>query len=501
MLALIENLQPLIEPTITIEADYSSGIKRIFEDHPDIVFMQNSIDNVSCEKPAGQVKALLDKEATRLILLTDEASSWNCLFSAFDQCLDMYQPLDELSLQIQQLLSVLPTDDATRSGSVSTELFNQPESVDVELSISEFEPLGQFCFEPAEDYSWELPAPIGDAAPEVDLPTLAALPEEEPPAFLASFLAGSSIDQLPSFLSAEFHPEITSAPVSPLPPVNAVAPAFPAAGANKPTAVDRQGPNPVFDDLTQESSNKPLAQPAKGGDSRPPQNNSDAPSSSSLPSKKDGPVAGGAKKISPTPAQLSMATAARIGPAPSEVGSHRGIVLGALLIVCICSTALAWFYFGEDISHIAQKSSEASPTSPPKASTTQQLPRFIPQIAPDASYATGHPGWERYQADAVEYLVFREKGGVRAVQVLSEQRGAISAPFLKTCIRTTTGFELSEIKFAKERRDGIEVQTGALSNGMELAIYRNVSDRELRGFVLTFPPREPAGPAPLKIAK
>lgn len=130
----------------------------------------------------------------------------------------------------------------------------------------------------------------------------------------------------------------------------------------------------------------------------------------------------------------------------------------------------------------------------------QPLPEFIPQIAPDASYGAGHPGWERYQADAVEYRVFREKGGVRAVQVLSEQRGAISAPFLKTCIRTSTGIELSEIKFAKERKDGIEVQTGALSNGVELAIYRNIADRELRGFVLTFPPGEPAGPAPL-IAK
>jgi len=499
MLALIENLQPLIEPTIEVEADYSSGIKRIFEDHPDIVFMQNTIDNVSCEKPAGQVKALLNEESTRLILLTEEASSWNCLFSAFDQCLDMYQPLDELSLQIQQLLSVLPAAAATRSGSVATELFNQPESIDVELSISEFEPLGQFCFEPAEDYSWELPALRGDAPPEVNLPSLAALPEEEPPAFLASFLAGPSIDQLPSFLSAEFHPEITSTPVSPPPPDNAVTPAFPAAGANKLIAIDRQEPNPMFDGLTQESSSEPLARPAKGGDSRPPQNDRDASSSSSLPSKKTGPVAGGAKKTGPTPAQLSMATAARIGTVQSEVGSYRGIVIGALLIICIFSTALAWFYFGEGISSIAQRSSEVS--SPPKASTTQQLPGFLPQIAPDASYGAGHPGWERYQADAVEYLVFREKGRVRAVQVLSEQRGAISAPFLKTCIRTSTGFELSRIKFAKERKDGIEVETGALSNGVELAVYRNVSDRELRGFVLTFPPREPAGPAPLMIAK
>lgn len=496
MLALIENLQPLIEPTIELAADYSSGIKRIFEDHPDVVFMQNTIDSVSCEKPAGQVKALLDKESTRLILLTDEASSWNSLFSAFDQCLDIYQPLEELSLQIQQLLSDLPTA-AIRSDSVATEIVNQPESIDVELSISEFEPLGQFCFEPAEDYSWELPALSGDAPPEGNLPSLAAMSEEEPPDFLASFLAGPSMDQLPSFLSAEFHPEITGPPLSPPPPGDAVTPAFTAAGAHKQIAVDSQEPNPTFGGLTQESS-KPLARPARGGDSRPIPKNRDASSNSSLPSKKPAPLGGVTRKSNPTPAQLSMARAARIGPVQSEAGSYRVIVIGAFVIICIFSTALAWFYFGESISHIAQRNREVSPTSPPKVSTAQQLPGFIPQIAPEAGYGAGHPGWERYQADAVEYLVYREKGQLRAVQVLSEQRGAISIPFLKTCIRTSTGFELSKIKFAREQKDGIEVQSGALSNGVELAIYRNVSDRELRGFVLTFPPKEAAGPATLK---
>ena len=101
----------------------------------------------------------------------------------------------------------------------------------------------------------------------------------------------------------------------------------------------------------------------------------------------------------------------------------------------------------------------------------------------------------------MEYLVFRENGQVRAVQVVSEQQGAISVPFLKTCIRTATGFELSEIRFAEARKDGIEVLSSALASGVELAIYRKIADRELRGFVLSFPAEGPAHQDSAQVAK
>ena len=183
----------------------------------------------------------------------------------------------------------------------------------------------------------------------------------------------------------------------------------------------------------------------------------------------------------------------------AELGMHqerhtlfRTVVVVLLLVLCVASVDLLYTRhadkadFPKDVADL-EASLKARPAPPgPVSPDPRQLPPFIPQVAPDGGYPAKHPGWQRYQADGLEYLVYREKGNLSVVQVLSQQRGAITEPFLKTCIRISSGNDLF-VPQKTELRSGIQVAAGTLQNGGELLVYRALPDGEIRGFVLTFP--------------
>jgi len=184
-----------------------------------------------------------------------------------------------------------------------------------------------------------------------------------------------------------------------------------------------------------------------------------------------------------------------IPSAPDKVAtrSYKGTAIGALLLLIIAAGVAA---LGLSPEHPISKNARTLMTAlgvklatlPPATGPPPlvQLPLFIPQIPPDPGYAAGHPGWERYQADALEYLVYRENGVIRAIQVLAQEPGAITPPFFKTCIRLTAGHEQYALKIAEER-DGISIVTGGFGNGGEVVTYRRISGGEILGFVLSFP--------------
>jgi flagellar FliL protein len=113
------------------------------------------------------------------------------------------------------------------------------------------------------------------------------------------------------------------------------------------------------------------------------------------------------------------------------------------------------------------------------------LPKFIPDVMPDRAYAVSHPGWERREADGLEYLIYRENSRIRAIQVIAETQGVISVPFLKTCIREISGREDAD-SWVLEKRDDIVVAKGALRNKGEMVLYRKMPEGDIRGFVLSF---------------
>jgi len=172
ILALVENLQQMVEPTIRLESDYTSGIKRIFDTRPAIVFLQHKIDDVTCDKLANQVKMLLDGEPVPMVLMSDESGMSYSVVATYEACLDLCLPMDELSWQVQQLLRPLPDIAWKGFPDPAAPLPGEPScAATLEISV----PAGIVDF--SLPFPWQEGAAgkAGAAAPPAEYETLAAL--------------------------------------------------------------------------------------------------------------------------------------------------------------------------------------------------------------------------------------------------------------------------------------------------------------------------------------
>jgi hypothetical protein len=525
ILALIENLQELVEPKIWLESDYTNGIKRIFDSPPSIVFLQHKIGAVACDKLANQVKMLLEGAPVPMVLLSDESVTSYSVVSTYEACFDLCLPLEELSLQVQQLLRTLPEISWKEPAP------QIPDMLSSETALAPQIP-GMLSSGPA--LASELTTHTFDALPpgatmEISLPAGAdytAFPWQEavengaqfPPlggvtleAFESNAAVGTDIfetpgEQEPQFLSDFLEDRFV---ISPLPvafdeanrqdaPVS-----YPAAPRQDSRSdlrrLEREDPRLVFEGLS-ESRPEPFISAPKPIGPRP----AGKKAVSATSHNKVGvrvPQAASPRQTPPAENQTLRSSPPSVDELPESVVASlgikkegpryvRGLVIGMLLIICIALLdLLATLHRGAGPEAIFGTGGPGSALKTPQAASrtaTLQLPQFIPQVAPDPGYPAGHLGWERYQADGLEYLVYREKGSIAAVQVLSQQPGAITPPFLKTCIRVSAGAEQVAIKKTEER-SGMQISTGTLRNGGELVLYKALPAGEIRGFVISFP--------------
>ena len=128
----------------------------------------------------------------------------------------------------------------------------------------------------------------------------------------------------------------------------------------------------------------------------------------------------------------------------------------------------------------------SNPPPVPTASAVQALPRFIPRVRPDSAYAAAHPGWERFESNALDYLVYRENGQIKAIQVIATEKGEIPGHYLNSAIGEVSGSD-HYTGAASQVRKGYQVESGVLANRGELAVYRKIPGGDIRGFVITFP--------------
>ena len=226
----------------------------------------------------------------------------------------------------------------------------------------------------------------------------------------------------------------------------------------------------------------------------------------SFPGKAAGAPAAPRQPVRPVPRTPAAARAPQRGALPGYAAaapaapkaaspSYRRIVICTLLLLC-CLPCLALLDLYLTRHHLVgpqfilnidnQVAKPKLPQAATPSAAPRQLPLFIPQVAPDPGYPAGHPGWQRYQADGLEYLVYRENGSVRAVQVLSEGQGAIAISFFKMCLRLSSGQEDYQIG-KTEQRGGFQVEAGTLPHGQELQVYRESAGGAVRGFVITYP--------------
>ena len=480
--ALIDDLQPLLAANILLETDYSSGIKAIFDRSPALVFLQHSIAGMSCDRIASKVRSLQDTQLTPMLLLW-QGTAGSCPQSdEYESCLDLSLPREELKRQVQQLLAALNASRSAASEELTIqldfpeELISQLDSPDEPIirldspgePISKFAPPGELTFE------FDYPEELFDGEP---------------------FQAALEADAGPDRETAE---QSNTLPAQP----GAVAEPSPLAELHRSEElrrIERAAPGELFGSMSAPSREgsggtrelKRKHPEVKGGGSC--RNATPGAARQTAPGKE---LAARAPETAgrPGPGRGTAAPETRPRPTRSRaLGWGVSCLVGAG--IAALGLYLAWSPTpGKD----GLQGRLAAAGTPPAASSplpAQQLPGFVPKVAPDHSYSVSHPGWQRFQADGLEYLVYREQDRVKAIQVLSGAPGAITFPFFQSCVRESTGDGQCMID-RTELHQGVQVASGSLQQGCQFRIYREMKGGEIRGFVLVFPdaPRPPGAP-------
>lgn len=135
---------------------------------------------------------------------------------------------------------------------------------------------------------------------------------------------------------------------------------------------------------------------------------------------------------------------------------------------------------------LAATPSRLNTASAPPASQKIRLPNFIPIAAEDIRYPSSHPGWQRYQTDAMEFRVFRERGSVKAIQIMARRREPISVAALDSFLGELAS-NAPYRRLSLEKKDGYLIEKGGLGRTAKVIIYRKAAADEIRALVAVYP--------------
>jgi flagellar FliL protein len=189
-------------------------------------------------------------------------------------------------------------------------------------------------------------------------------------------------------------------------------------------------------------------------------------------------------------------------PFPVEAAAHtrqRRIplaIVGAVLAALVCGVVLYLRYpagpkpesDAVPPKHPITASVPAAPATTAPAGTVHRvvLPSFIPKVGLDPTYGTARPGWERYVSPRREYLVFRENGAIRAIQIIALQKDAIDDSFVSAALRELCGDGTCVIR-SRSSRDGYLIEQGQTPTKAEVIFYKKKDTGETRGVVISLP--------------
>ena len=466
ILQLIEILRPQIQQSITFQTDIVSAMHSLPEDNPELIFVEDGIDGAPSEELAREIRTVAYKESVQLVLLSDDWSAFQTIDSLYECSLDIDLPLKELSHQILQLL---PARLAPALGLVADDedlLFHDDDRTEFwlpNLGQDSLEPHPLPPAEPENDEELRLdivnngfsyaPLSTEQAAKTADG---AARTDEEIDFFI---LEHNEADPEPPSSQIEPEPVAAKAAPPPLPsppptePQRAVEPALETGPASAP-AEKKHAPKSLYPTLEQIYRSPPE-------------------------------VCGLHSETEATKEGLQSALAGK-KPFAWVMG------ISAVIFICLAFVVLQWRQVPEKEPTAKASPAKAlpAPAATPQAaaapSATEPLPKFIPRVAADAGYAATHPGWELYRQGSLQFRVFREAGRIRAVQVVNEGDAGIPLSLVHSSCKEATGSELPATGSAREQ-DGIRTETRSLADGAEVAIYRDVAQGRIRGFVLQLP--------------
>lgn len=166
-------------------------------------------------------------------------------------------------------------------------------------------------------------------------------------------------------------------------------------------------------------------------------------------------------------------------------------VITFLAILALCAVVYLYLLSRPQVVPAGKSSKPAA--GPPSSGqpavssvTTAKVLDFITKNRPDTGYTATHPGWERYTSEAMEFLVFRENGAVKAIQIVALGQRGLSAPFIAERLQDVSGSSAYQVG-SRTEKDNFLVEKGTAQGGIELVIYRKRLSGDIRALVIAFP--------------
>jgi flagellar FliL protein len=427
--------QPLVKAQISIFGDYEQGLKAVFDKRPAAVFIQKEIDSVSGEAVAKQIKGLLRDGSPRLILMGDHSIKPKGPMGSYDDSFNFMAPDDELFGLFKSQLDKIPL------------LFwkekqgNPPMEIPADTSMDALQ----------EPSVVSLSDPSADPGISVYTPTTHRDDDaiEEPDQEGSRDKSALRVDFISEKMAETERPSLEKKPTESLQP---------------PTQVWGGGQSP-------------RARTA---------------AAAMQPSRQASGASANGRTLQPPADDLPPFDSIFIQSSESR---SRAWLYGAGLLVALAIGG-GVYYYGRPSAPPPRPAAVQAPKPAPAPQALQPmttgiaiisaLPLSIPVNGRDAAYSGGHPGWERYIGNGLEYLVFGANGALRAVQVLATKDGVIDEPFVARFLQELLGHGSYTVASASEMK-GYLVQHAQLGGGAELAVYRKKPGGQLRGFVVTVP--------------
>lgn len=172
---------------------------------------------------------------------------------------------------------------------------------------------------------------------------------------------------------------------------------------------------------------------------------------------------------------------------------HQPVLLMILGAGFACFLALIFFLFyyhqkpdgKADVPNTlpSKTGTEGKDVSRPFQNLPGALPSFLPHQAPDSDYGKANPGWERYQGPLTEFRIFREKGLIRAIQVIDRGGQGVSPGLLSSVLNEISGSRQYVIE-TTEQKSSYLVEKGTVISGDRIIVYRKEPERSVKAFVL-----------------
>jgi hypothetical protein len=134
-------------------------------------------------------------------------------------------------------------------------------------------------------------------------------------------------------------------------------------------------------------------------------------------------------------------------------------------------------------SSVATSGAEGKVAARPFLAMPGALPSFLPRLSADPDYGKANPGWECYRDSSTEYRVYRQKGLIRAFQIIDRSGQGISPGLLTSALTEISGSS-QYVTETTERKGTYLVEKGRVINGDGIILYRKEPERSVKAFVL-----------------